>query len=84
VSEGILTRCVTNQRCGLDAILSQDTRGRVACETLLTTGLCVVAGEITTNAKSISARLLVRTIKKIGYDDTDKGFDYKTCGVVSL
>lgn len=66
----------------LDAILSQDPRGRVACETLMTTGLCVVAGEITTNAKINFAELARETIKKIGYDDTDKGFDYKTCGVV--
>jgi len=66
----------------LDAILSQDSRGRVACETLLTTGLCVVAGEITTNAKINIGEIARETIKKIGYDDTDKGFDYKTCGVV--
>ncbi len=66
----------------LDAILSQDTRGRVACETLMTTGLCVVAGEITTNAKINIGEIARQTIQKIGYDDTDKGFDYKTCGVV--
>jgi S-adenosylmethionine synthetase len=65
----------------LDAILTQDSRGRVACETLLTTGLCVVAGEITTNAKINIGEIARETIKKIGYDDTDKGFDYKTCGV---
>lgn len=66
----------------LDAILAQDQRGRVACETLLTTGLVVVAGEITTKAKINIAEITRETIKKIGYDDTDKGFDYKTCGVV--
>ncbi len=66
----------------LDAILAQDPHGRVACETLLTTGLCVVAGEITTNAKLNIADIARQTIKKIGYDHTDKGFDYKTCGVV--
>lgn len=66
----------------LDAILAQDSHGRVACETLLTTGLCVVAGEISTKAKINIGEIARETIKKIGYDDTDKGFDYKTCGVV--
>ena len=66
----------------LDAILAQDPKGRVACETLLTTGLCVVAGEITTSAKVNIAEIARQTIKKIGYDHSDKGFDYKTCGVM--
>lgn len=66
----------------LDAILAQDSKGRVACETLLTTGLVVVAGEITTSAKVNFSEIARETIKKIGYDDTDKGFDYKTCGVM--
>lgn len=66
----------------LDAILAQHPTGRVACETLMTTGLVVIAGEITTSAKVDFARIARDTIKKIGYDDTDKGFDYKTCGVV--
>ena len=66
----------------LDAILSADPKGRVACETLLTTGLCVVAGEITTTAKINISEIARNTIKKIGYDHTDKGFDYKTCGVM--
>lgn len=66
----------------LDAILAQDTKGRVACETLLTTGLIVVAGEITTTAKVNFTEIARETVKKIGYDDTDKGFDYKTCGVM--
>ncbi|MBC7754479.1 MAG: methionine adenosyltransferase [Moraxellaceae bacterium] len=66
----------------LDAILSQDTKGRVACETLLTTGLIVVAGEISTSAKVNFTDIARETVKKIGYDDTDKGFDYKTCGVM--
>jgi len=66
----------------LDAILAQDTKGRVACETLLTTGLIVVAGEITTSAKVNFTDIARETVKKIGYDDTDKGFDYKTCGVM--
>lgn len=66
----------------LDAILAQDPRGRVACETLLTTGLICVAGEITTGAKINISEIARETVKKIGYDDTDKGFDYKTCGVI--
>lgn len=66
----------------LDAILSQDSHGRVACETLLTTGLVCVAGEVTTKAQINVAELVRNTIKKIGYDDTNKGFDYKTCGVI--
>jgi S-adenosylmethionine synthetase len=66
----------------LDAILSQDPFGRVACETLLTTGLCVIAGEITTTARINFSDVARETIKKIGYDHSDKGFDYKTCGVM--
>lgn len=65
----------------LDAILAQDPKGRVACETLLTTGLVVVAGEITTTANVNLAKIARETIKKIGYDHSDKGFDYQTCGV---
>ncbi len=66
----------------LDAVLAQDNKGRVACETLLTTGLIVVAGEITTSAQVNFSEIARETVKKIGYDDTDKGFDYKTCGVM--
>lgn len=66
----------------LDAILAQDPRGRVACETLLTTGLICVAGEITTNAKINISEIARDTVKKIGYDSSEKGFDYKTCGVM--
>jgi S-adenosylmethionine synthetase len=66
----------------LDAILSQDPKGRVACETLLTTGLVVVAGEITTQAKVNFSEIARETVKKIGYDSSEKGFDYKTCGVI--
>lgn len=66
----------------LDAILEQDPKGRVACETLMTTGLVVVAGEISTSAKFNFTQVVRDTVKKIGYDDTDKGFDYKTCGVM--
>jgi S-adenosylmethionine synthetase len=66
----------------LDAILAQDPKGRVACETLLTTGLVVVAGEISTSAKVNMGEVARNVIKNIGYDHTDKGFDYKTCGVM--
>ncbi len=66
----------------LDAILAEDPNGRVACETLLTTGLCVVAGEITTEAYVDIPKLARETIKSIGYDDAHYGFDGGTCGVI--
>jgi len=66
----------------LDAILAEDPNGRVACETLLTTGLCVVAGEITTEAYVDIPKLARETIKSIGYDDALYGFDGNTCGVI--
>jgi S-adenosylmethionine synthetase len=66
----------------LDAILSQDPKGRVACETLVTTGLVVVAGEVTTNARVDYAHVAREAIRKIGYDHSDKGFDANTCAVM--
>ena len=66
----------------LDAILTQDPKGRVACETLVTTGLVVIAGEVTTNARVDYAHVAREAIRKIGYDHSDKGFDANTCGVM--
>lgn len=65
----------------LDAMLAQDPMSRVACETLITTGLVVVAGEVTTGASVDINEIARKTIKKIGYDHSDKGFDANTCGV---
>ena len=66
----------------LDAILAEDPHGRVACETLLTTGLCVVAGEITTSAYVDIPKLAREVINDIGYDNALYGFDGNTCGVI--
>jgi S-adenosylmethionine synthetase len=67
----------------LDAIMGQDPTGRVACETLLTTGLVVVAGEITTSCYVDIPRIVRDTIKGVGYTRAKFGFDYETCGVVT-
>ena len=66
----------------LDAVLTDDPNGRVACETLITTGLVVVAGEITTETYVEIPRLVRETIKGIGYDRAKYGFDADTCGVM--
>ncbi len=66
----------------LDALLAQDAAARVACEVCVTTGLVVVMGEITTSSDYVDIPKIVRrTIKDAGYDDSDYGFDYKSCGV---
>lgn len=65
----------------LDAMLTQDPKSRVACETMITTGLVVIAGEVTTNAQVDFQKVVRETIRKIGYDDSAKGFDCDTCGV---
>jgi S-adenosylmethionine synthetase len=67
----------------LDAILAQDPMARVACETLVTTGLAMIAGEITTTAYVEIPSIARETIKGIGYDRSDVGFDGNTCGVVT-
>src|SRR5438105_7675884 len=67
----------------LDAIMAEDPVGRVACETLLTTGLVVVAGEISTKAYVDIPRLVRETVCGIGYDRESYGFDGNTCGVVT-
>ncbi|TMJ98297.1 MAG: methionine adenosyltransferase [Actinobacteria bacterium] len=66
----------------LDAVLADDPDGRVACETLVTTGLVVVAGEITTTTYVDIPRLVRDRIKEIGYDRAKYGFDAETCGVI--
>ena len=66
----------------LDAMLAQDANSRVACETLVTTGLVVVAGEITSSAIVDVPEVVRKTIKKIGYTDPHAGFDYENCAVM--
>jgi S-adenosylmethionine synthetase len=67
----------------LDAILEKDPRGRVACESLLTTGLVVVAGEITTSCYVDIPRVARETIREVGYTRAKYGFDFETCGVIT-
>lgn len=66
----------------LDAMLAQDPKSRVACETMITTGLVVLAGEITTTAQVDFQEIVRNKIKDIGYDHSDKGFDCNTCSVM--
>ncbi len=66
----------------LDAVMKDDTNGRVACETLVTTGVVVVAGEITTKAVLDIPTLVRGVVKDIGYTDAQYGFDYNTCAVM--
>jgi len=67
----------------LDAILAQDPRSRVACETLVTTGMAMIAGEITTNARIDYPVIVREAIKEIGYNDSAMGFDWETCAVLT-
>ena len=67
----------------LDAVFEQDPAGRVACETLVTTGICVVAGEITTKCYVDIPTVVRETIREVGYNDAAFGFDCDTCGVLN-
>ena len=66
----------------LDALLEQDSSSRVACETLVTTGMVVVAGEVTSKAVVDIQKVVRNTIEEIGYNDSNMGFDYNTCAVL--
>ncbi|MEK6558928.1 MAG: S-adenosylmethionine synthetase N-terminal domain-containing protein, partial [Planctomycetota bacterium] len=67
----------------LDAMLGQDPMSRVACETLVTTGVAFVAGEFTTKANVNISDIVRNTIKEIGYIDASMGFDYNSCAVIT-
>jgi S-adenosylmethionine synthetase len=67
----------------LDAILAVDPSGRVACETLVTTGLCLLAGEITAKRSVDLPQIVRETIREIGYDNPECGFDYKSCAILT-
>lgn len=67
----------------LDAIITQDTQARVACETMVTTGMAIIAGEITTSCYVHMPTIVRETIKEIGYNDSAMGFDWETCAVIT-
>ena len=67
----------------LDAMIKDDPESRVACETLVTTGMCMVAGEITTNTWVDIPEIVRRTIRRIGYSNSSMGFDWETCAVMA-
>ena len=67
----------------LDSILTHDPAGRVACETMVTTGMAIIAGEITTNAWVDMPEVVRQTIKSIGYNSSDMGFDWQSCAVIT-
>jgi S-adenosylmethionine synthetase len=67
----------------LDAVMAEDPTGRVACEVLVTTGMCIVAGEITTHAQLDIPGIARGTIEYVGYTDASFGFDFMTCGVLN-
>jgi S-adenosylmethionine synthetase len=67
----------------LDAVFSEDPFGRVACETFVTTGMCLVGGEISTTTYVDIPQVARDTIKEIGYTNAEYGFDYETCAVLT-
>ena len=67
----------------LDSLLTQDPAGRVACETMVTTGMAIIAGEITTSAWVDMPEVVRQTIKSIGYNSSDMGFDWQSCAVIT-
>jgi S-adenosylmethionine synthetase len=67
----------------LDAIITQDTHARVACETLVTTGMVLIAGEITTSAWVDMPQIVRNTVREIGYNSSDMGFDSQSCAVLT-
>ena len=67
----------------LDSILAEDPKARVACETLVSTGLVVISGEITTTAHINYREIAQDTVRRIGYDNSDIGFDYKSCAILT-
>ncbi len=67
----------------LDAILAEDPKGRVACETLVSTGLVVISGEITTKAHINYREIAQEAVRRIGYTDSEIGFDYKSCAILT-
>ena len=67
----------------LDTLLAQDSEAHVACETLVTTGMAVIAGEISTRGYADLPTVVRDTIKNIGYNSSEMGFDWQTCAVIS-
>ena len=67
----------------LDAIMEQDKQCRVACETLVTTGMAIIAGEITTDCWVDMPHIVRETIREIGYNNSGMGFDFETCAVMT-
>jgi S-adenosylmethionine synthetase len=67
----------------LDAILADDPPARVACETLVSTGLVVISGEITTKGAHQLSRNRAGAVRRIGYDNSEIGFDYKSCAILT-